>query len=243
MKFNQILKTGKIIKRYKRFFVDFYLDENCLGDFNNSATNLATAHTANTGSMKTCIGENWQGAFSFHDDPKRKLKYSLELTHNSLTWIGVNTSLTNKLAIEAIGNGTIKELSGYQNLKPEATIGKSRIDILLSNANDQDQCYVEVKNVSMKIDNELAIFPDAVTERGSKHLLELIQIKKSGLRACMLFIIQRDDVEYFRPAFEIDPIYASNLKMAIDSGVEVYIYKCKVSLEEIMVYKRVPLID
>lgn len=241
MKFKDKLITGQIVKRYKRFLVDFTIDEKCLEQLEKSAQNIVTAHTANTGSMKTCIGENWQGAFSFHDDPKRKLKYSLELTNNGKQWIGVNTSLTNKLAHEAILNGTIIELKGYDLIKPEVVIGNSRIDFYLEN--EKEGCYVEVKNVSMKNLNNTAEFPDALTERGLKHLNELIKIKEQGLRACMLYIIQRDDVDSFRPAVEIDPKYSQKLREAISLGVEVLIYKCTVNLHEIKVYQKVPLID
>lgn len=241
MKFKNKLILGLILKRYKRFLVDFTIDENHLANSEKSTHNIVTAHTANTGSMKTCIGENWKGAFSFHDGPKRKLKYSLELTNNGSTWIGVNTSLTNKLAQEAIENGTIVELQGYTFIKPEVVIGKSRIDFYLEK--DSERCYVEVKNVSMKKSNNTAEFPDAVTERGLRHLEELIEIKKRGCRACMLYIIQRDDVDSFRPAYEIDTNYSKKLQEAISLGVEAIIYKCRVSLDEITVYKRVPLID
>ena len=147
---------------------------------------IVTAHTANTGTMKTCLEEGWNTLMSFHDSPTRKLKYSFEMIHNGKTWIGINTSITNALAIEAIKNGVILELQGYVNLKPEVKIGQSRIDILLSN-NDLDQCYVEVKNVTLIDDENYALFPDSVTERGQKHLKELFRIKTSRHSHCHAF--------------------------------------------------------
>jgi len=145
-----------------------------LADIELSDGSKITAHLANTGSMKTCLGERWPVLVSFHDSPTRKLKYSLEMINNGKSWIGVNTSLTNTLAIEAIKNGQIKELQGYAHLKPEAKIGKSRIDLLLSN-DEADLCYVEVKNVTLVDDHGNCLFPDAVTERGQKHLRELLE--------------------------------------------------------------------
>lgn len=229
MKYSLPTFKGKILKRYKRFLADIELAEDTPI---NKKGDIIVAHTANTGSMKTCWGENWDVLISYHDNPKRKLKYSLELTHNSETWIGVNTSLPNKLAIEAIENGVIKELQGYQTIKPEEKVGQSRIDIYLYNgdkSSPSDQCYVEVKNVTLLGENKRALFPDSVSERGQKHLLELTELKNQGIRACMLYIIQREDVDSFSPAKDIDPKYSDLLKKAHELGVEVLVYQCKLS--------------
>ena len=229
MKFKNKLIEGKFIKRYKRFFADVLI--------NNE---IVVAHNANTGTMKTCLGENWPVLVSFHDSPTRKLKYSLEMIHNKKSWIGINTSSTNRLAIEAIQNGIIKELQSYQQLKPEVKIGESRIDILLSNSDD-DLCYVEVKNVTLINDHQQCLFPDAVTERGQKHLRELIELKKFGHRAVMLFIVQREDCDSFLIENEIDPTYSSLLKTAIASGVELLVYQCQLNPTEIVVHKKLPI--
>ncbi len=230
MKFQNKLIPGKFIKRYKRFFADVTLDE---------TNEIIVAHTANTGTMKTCMGENWPVLVSFHDSPTRKLKYSWEMIHNNKTWIGINTSLTNSLAIEAIKSGRIPELSGYKDLKPEAKIGQSRIDILLSNSPDE-QCYVEVKNVTL-VENDSALFPDAVTERGQKHLLELMELKSQGIRAVLLFIVQREDCNHFSMNNPIDPVYIKLLKEAMSKGVEVLIYQCQLSPTEIVVNKKLEI--
>lgn len=222
MKFDQTLIPGKILKRYKRFLADIELEDG----------QIITAHTANTGSMKTCWEPGWKVLLSYHDNPSRKLKYSLEMTHNGNTWIGINTSVPNKLGVEAIKDGTIKELQGYETIKPEAKIGKSRIDILLK-SKDKSDCYVEIKNVTLKEDGQTATFPDAVSERGQKHLEELIQIKKAGMRAVMLYIVQREDANHFRPADHIDPKYSELLKEAERNGVEVLVYGCDLSHKEI----------
>lgn len=230
MKFKTPLHSGIFQKRYKRFFADIQMGEETV-----------VAHTANTGTMKTCLGEGWQAMMSYHDSPTRKLKYSFEMINNGKTWIGINTSLTNGLAIEAIQNGVIKELQGYKDLKPEAKIGQSRIDILLSNSPDE-QCYVEVKNVTLIDDQGHALFPDAVTERGLKHLGELLELKKQGIRTVMLFVVQREDCHSFKVEQDIDPAYCKKLKEVINEGVEVLVYQCKLSPEEIVVHKKLSIV-
>lgn len=222
MHFENKLIPGKILKRYKRFLADIELENG----------EVVTAHTANTGSMTSCWAPGWKVLLSYHDNPKRKLKYSLELTHNGSTWICVNTSLPNKLAIEAIKKDVIKELVGYSDIKPEAKVGKSRIDILLSNSG-LNPCYVEVKNVTLVDASGGALFPDAVTTRGQKHLEELIELVEDGTRAAMLYIINREDATTFSPAKEIDPRYSLLLEKAKEKGVEILAYQCKLSPEEV----------
>ena len=199
------------------------------------------AHTANTGTMKTCLGEGWPALLSFHDSPTRKLKYSFEMINNGKTWIGINTSLTNHLAIEAIQNGIIPELLGYKELKPEAKIGQSRIDILLSNS-PSDQCYVEVKNVTLIDEENHCLFPDSVTERGLKHLHELLELKRQGIRTVMLFVVQREDCNTFKLEQTIDPAYCKMLKEVILEGVEVLAYQCKLSPSEIVIHKKLEIV-
>jgi sugar fermentation stimulation protein A len=233
MNFEKETFTGKVIKRYKRFFADIELDSG----------EIITAHTPNTGSMKTCLEPGWKAMVTFDDNPKRKLKYTLELTHNGKTWIGVNTHLPNKLAIEAINNHKIKELEGYDAIKPEYKVGDSRLDLLLYNGDLKDpeeKCFVEIKNVTLLGENKKALFPDSVTIRGQKHLKELISLKKAGHRACMLFIVQRRDVNSFSPAKEIDPTYSELLKKAEDSGVEILVYQCSLDEKKIEIQKAIP---
>ncbi|MBL6990018.1 MAG: DNA/RNA nuclease SfsA [Bacteriovoracaceae bacterium] len=229
MIFQTTLIEGTIQKRYKRFLVDVKLKNG----------ELITAHIANTGSMKSCWAPGWKTLLSYHDNPKRKLKYSVELIHNGKSWIGVNTSRTNQLAIDGIKNGIISELSGYKFIKPEVKIGdNSRLDILLYN-NDEDRCFVEVKNVTLKVGDNIASFPDAVTTRGQKHLLELEKIVKNKDRACMLYIIQREDISCFTPAIEIDPEYVLLLQKAHLAGVEILVYQCSITPSEIKVAKKI----
>lgn len=232
MKFETDLIEGKILKRYKRFLADVEL----------LSGEIITAHTANTGSMKTCWEPGWNVALSFHDNPKRKLKYSLEMTHNGKTWIGINTSLPNKMAKTSIENHEVSELDGYSEVKAEVKRGKSRIDLKLIGHESKPDCFVEIKNVTLLGEDRTALFPDAVSERGQKHLRELMEIKAEGLRAAMLYIVQREDVDTFSPAQEIDPEYAKLLRKAHEQGVEVYCYQYSVNPKEIKLKRKLEVI-
>jgi len=222
MKFNQTLIPGKLSKRYKRFLADIELDS---GEF-------ITAHCPNSGSMKTCANPGWKVMLSESDNPKRKYKYTWEMVHNEKCWIGINTMIPNIIAEEAIKNGTISELSGYDEIKREVKYGEnSRIDIFLKN--DQEICYVEVKNVTLVEDDGNYYFPDSVTSRGLKHLHELIEMKMQGHRSVMLFVIQRSDGNIFKPAVHIDRKYTEGLKTAYENGVEILAVQADVSPIEI----------
>ncbi len=219
-----------IKRRYKRFFADLLLDDGT----------PIIAHVPNTGSMKKCWEDGWPSIVTYHQSSKRKLAYTLELTSNHHTWIGINTSRTNALALEAIEKGIIAELTGYQNIIAEYTIGDSRLDLHLSSA-DRPPCFVEIKNVTLIDDQCNAIFPDSVSARGAKHLKLLTELAKSGNRAVMLYIVQRQDANSFSPAANIDPIYAECFYSAQDAGVEMLAYQCMVKPEEIVVSHKLPL--
>jgi len=224
MKFKTPLIHGTLIKRYKRFLSDIKLDDGP----------IVVAHCTNSGSMKTCIEEGAEVYLSPANDPKRKTKYTWEMIKLNGQWVGINTMHPNLIAYEAILNNEIEQLRGYDHVQREVKTGSSRIDIMAQNANET--CFVEVKNVTMK-DGLYARFPDAVTTRGLKHLKELTALKKEGIRAVMLYIIQRSDVEIFAPAYQIDPAYAQALKEANKAGVEIIPLRVKVSPEEISIEK------
>ena len=228
MKFTQPLLPGKLIRRYKRFLADIELDDG----------RQVTAHCPNSGSMKTCDSPGWEVRLSQSDNPKRKLKYTWEMVHNGRCWIGINTILANKIAVEGVTNGDITELQGYEQLRTEVKYGQnSRVDLWL--AKDGQQCFVEVKNVTLVEEDGVYYFPDAVTTRGLKHLHELIQMVKDGQRAVMLFLIQRSDGTIFRPADHIDAEYGRMLRVAFEQGVEILPYQAQVSPEEIKVTKKI----
>ena len=159
-------------------------------------------------------------------NPARKTRYNLGMIMINGSCVGINTSNPDKLAVEILKNNLLPQISGYTTIKPEAKYGDSRFDVYAEN--DKEKCFVEVKNVTLK-DDIYARFPDAVTERGQKHLETLVKAKSEGFRAVMLYIIQRMDVEIFTPAFDIDPKYASKLKIAANSGVEIIPLQVKVS--------------
>jgi len=216
MQFEQKLIPGKLIKRYKRFLADIELEDG----------SIITAHCPNSGRMTQCQGEGWKVLLSPANNPNRKLKFTWELVHNGKCWICVNTQRANEVAFEAVSSDKITELIGYDLVEREKKYGKnSRIDILLSNPNEL--CYVEVKSVTLT-NNGKYTFPDAPTERGRKHLEELIDMKKEGHRAVMLFVVMRSDAKGFEAAAHIDPKYAESLKIARENGVEVLIYETEI---------------
>lgn len=226
MKFPPLIH-GKLIKRYKRFLADIRLKNG----------EIVTAHVPNSGAMTGCIKDNCDVYISFHDNPKRKLKYTLELTNIDNTLICVNTNVANKIAFEAIKEGVISELKGYESIRTEQKYGvNSRIDILLENKNEK--CYVEVKSVTLRLGNTLA-FPDAITTRGTKHLNELIAMKKEGHRAVMLFVIQREDLKKFKIANQIDKTYQETLTKAQKNGVEVLVYQSQICIDEIYIKDKI----
>ncbi|MBL7664366.1 MAG: DNA/RNA nuclease SfsA [Bacteriovoracaceae bacterium] len=224
------LFSGKIINRYKRFFADIELPDG----------KIITAHTPNTGSMKTCWQPGWQALLSHSDNPKRKLAYTLEFLSNNETWIGVNTSRTNHIVEHFLQTKQIPELKKYSEIKREVKFGASRIDFCLSNG-AEELCYIEVKNVTLKSAENMAAFPDAVSTRAQKHLGELIKLKKQGHRAIIFFLVQREDVKAFTPALEIDPNYATWLKLAEQAGVEILIYQTALKGNNISLKGKLPL--
>ena len=229
MKFSNNLVHGRLLKRYKRFLADVELDNG----------EIVTAHCTNSGSMKTALEEGAEVYLTYHGNPERKTQYTWEMIKINGDWIGINTNHPNILAYEAIRDGTIEKLKGYTHVRREVKSGQSRIDVYAEN--EKEQCFVEVKNVTMK-DGDYAVFPDAVTKRGQKHLDELIKIRERGLRAVMFYVIQRSDVQYFSPAWEIDPDYAKKLEEAYGIGVEVFAVHAKVSPKEISITGTLPFV-
>jgi len=228
LNFKQSLVHGTLIKRYKRFLADVKLDDGT----------EVIAHCTNSGSMKSCLENGAEVYLTPVTDPKRRTKFTWEMIKINGSWVGINTANPNKLAFEAISAGLITELSGYTNVKREVVFGDSRFDIFAENENEQ--CFVEVKNVSLK-EGKYALFPDAVTTRGQKHLKTLMEVKAAGIRAVMLYIVQRTDVEVFAPAIDIDQEYAKGLKQAVNAGVEVIVFQVEVTPEEIYIKKKLPV--
>jgi len=227
MKFAQPLIHGTLVSRYKRFLSEIILD--------NGET--VTAHCTNSGTMKSCLKEDAEVYLSPANSPDRKTKFTWEMIKIGGRWVGINTTTPNLLAFEAIRDQQIFSLKGYDKVSREVKYGNSRIDIFAENENEK--CFIEVKNVTMKV-GDWARFPDAVTTRGKKHLETLMDIKAAGLRAVMLYVIQRSDVNMFGPARDIDPDYAETLIKAFAAGVEVIPVMAEVSPEGIEIIKIIP---
>lgn len=227
MKFNKQLIKGRLIKRYKRFLADIELETG----------ETVIAHCTNSGSMKSCLEDGAEVYLTPVNDPKRKTKFTWEMIKINNDWIGVNTMNPNRIAYEEISQGNIPGLENYTSVNREVTYEDSRFDIMAKN--EVETCFVEVKNVTLKEDG-IAQFPDAITTRGLKHLETLISVKENGMRAVMLYIIQRTDVEHFKPAAHIDRNYAKTLQKAYKKGVEIIPLQVKVSPTEIRVHKIIP---
>jgi sugar fermentation stimulation protein A len=215
--------NGILVKRYKRFFADVQLDNN-----------VVTAHCPNTGSMMGLLDAGNKVLLSKSDNEKRKLKYTLEVIKLKKSHVGVNTHRTNRIVEKALNDNVLNFVRNITEVRREVKYGEnSKVDFVVTTP--KEEVYIEVKNVTLSREKKTAEFPDAVTIRGSKHLIELAKLKKKGIRAVMLYVIQRDDINSFKRASDIDPIYAKNLKKAMKSGVEVFCYDCKFSKKDISI--------
>ncbi len=241
MKFPDPLIRGRLIKRYKRFLADIELE----GGPDHGK--IVTAHCANSGSMLSVNEAGAEVWLSPARNPDRKLKYTWEMIRIGRSLVGINTSLPNGIVAEAIEAGRIPELKGYGSLRREVKYGEnSRIDLLLerNGPDDGEKCYVEIKSVTMKRDlgrDQPVEFPDAVTTRGAKHLVELSNMVSLGHRSVMLYLAQRADSPGFAIAADIDPDYANGLAAARKSGVEVLSYGCRLTKRGITLTGPVPL--
>lgn len=251
MRFPSPLVRGRLVQRYKRFFADVVLEDGT----------ALTAHCPNPGAM---LGLNAPGLpvwLSRSDDPKRKLAHTLELVEVDGGVVGINTMHPNRLVAEALAEGAIAEVAGYQRIRREVKYGlASRIDFLLE-SDGRAPCYLEVKNVQSYLQRELrpdhrlwlevknchlvrtaglAEFPDCVAARSLKHLRELAAMVQQGDRAVALFVVQRSDCEAFSACHDLDPAFAGGLEEVADAGVEVLVYSCTLSVEGIKLSHRLP---
>lgn len=234
MRFEPPLQQGRFLRRYKRFFMDFEGED---GEH-------YTAHCPNTGSLQGCLIEGAKVLVQPVDNPQRKLRFGWKAIQVGRTWVGVDSSLANGLVKGAIAAGSIPALSGYERVLPEVRYGRdggSRIDLLLSRGGEplgkgrragyagDERVYVEVKSTTLALTPGRAAFPDAVTERGRKHLLELADVVSQGYRAAMVFCVQRDDCDAFVPADAVDPQYGQTLRQVLAQGVEAYAFAMAVT--------------
>lgn len=235
MKFASPLIRGRLIKRYKRFLADVKLDDGT----------TITCTCPNTGSMLGLTGPGAIVWLSQSDSPTRKYRHTWEMIENDAgagpTLVGINTAHPNKIVAQAIEAGRMAPLKGYQSLKREQKYGaNSRIDILLED-DTKGRAYVEIKNVHLMRQAGLAEFPDSVTERGAKHLAELAEMARAGHRAVMVYLVQRADANALSLAADIDPGYAHAFTSAAAAGVEALAYRCRLSPDEIVIDRKIPV--
>tara|TARA_B100000035_G_scaffold275636_1_gene252750 strand:+ start:224 stop:922 length:699 start_codon:yes stop_codon:yes gene_type:complete len=231
MKFKGKLIKGKLIKRYKRFFADVKL-----------STGMVTAHCPNTGSMEGLLNKDNDVYVLKNNDPKRKLKYSLEIIKTRGNLVGVNTHMANRIVQDGLENNLIKELKNNDQIKPEVFFNKeTRFDFLIEK--NKQKSFIEVKNVTLFRNKNIAEFPDAVTTRGSKHLLTLIDAIKKGYKSYLLFLVQIQNMKKFKIAKDIDAEYYNNYLIAKKKGVNFLAYRCVISSNKIFIEKKLKIID
>ncbi len=216
MLFNNELLSAVLKKRYKRFLADVILDDG----------STMTAYCPNTGSMRSCSVSGSKVLLSKSENLKRKYRYTLEMVYSGETWVGVNTGLTNQIVVEAIRSGKIPEFGQVEVINTEVKVSSnSRLDVMVEAAGLKT--YIEIKNCSLVVD-EIAMFPDAITARGTKHLYELASLVEQGHGGVIFYLVQRGDAKIFKPAAQIDPVYAAALREVTLRGVKILVYQAKV---------------
>ncbi len=227
MNFENKLISGLLIKRYKRFFVDIKINDQ-----------IITAHCPNTGSMYGLLKQGNKVWASRSNNPKRKLKYTLEIIENKNSKVGVNTHSANKIVYHALKNNLIKEIKNSLEIKKEVKFGENtRFDFLITNKGSK--AFIEVKNVTLSRKNKLAEFPDAVTSRGLKHINELVKASKKKYKIFIIYLVQRDDCNSFTIAKDIDRAYENALRKAVKNNLNILCYDCKFSTKGIKLNKRI----
>jgi len=231
MEFTKSLIKGKLIKRYKRFFTDVKISKE-----------IVTAHCPNTGSMKGLLDEGNEVYLLPNNDPKRKLKYGLEIIKSRKNLVGVNTHMANRIVEHGLKNNLINELKNNDIIKPEVFFNKeTRFDFLLEKKGQK--IFVEVKNVTLFRNRDTAEFPDAPTARGTKHLLTLIDAIKKSYKTYLIFLVQIQNMKYFKIAKDIDEEYYKNYLIAKKAGVNFLAYRCDISSKKIFIDKKLKIID
>ena len=227
MNFENKLISGQFVKRYKRFFVDVKINGK-----------IITAHCPNTGSMYGLLKKGNKVWLTKSKNPNRKLKYTLQIIQDKKTKVGVNTHFTNKIVLHALENNLIREFDKKIEIKPETKFGtNTRFDFLITKNNFK--AFIEVKNVTLSRIKGLAEFPDAVTSRGLKHINELMKASKNGYKIFILYLIQRDDCNFFKIAKDIDSEYSNSLAKAVKTKLNILCYDCKFSSKGIKLNQKI----
>ncbi len=227
MNFEDKLIPGEFVKRYKRFFVDVKI-----------RGKIITAHCPNTGSMQGLLNAGNKVYLTKSNNPKRKLRYTLQIIEDNRSKVGVNTHLTNRIVLDALKNNLIKNFKNLEKIQQEVKFGENtRFDFLVTTKNKN--IFIEVKNVTLSRQKMLAEFPDAITERGLKHINELLKAKKKGYEIYLIYVVQRDDCKKFRIANDIDPKYYELLIKAVKKKLNILCYDCKFSTKGIKLNRNI----
>jgi len=227
MNFEDKLISGLLLKRYKRFLVDIKV-----------GNKIVTAHCPNTGSMLGLLDKNNKVWLTKSANPKRKLKYTLQIIENQSAKVGINTHITNKITLEALKSSIIEKFKNFETVKQEVNFGSNtRFDFLITKGTKKS--FIEVKNVTLSRKKGVAEFPDAVTSRGLKHIQELLKANQKGYEIYLLYIIQRDDCNKFELAKDIDPKYCELLVKAVKKNLNVLCYDCKFSSKGIKINRKI----
>lgn len=223
------LIPGRLVRRYKRFLAEVELADG----------QRVTAHCPNSGSMLGCLADHAPVFLSHHPEPQRRTAYTWEMIQIGGAWVGINTGLPNKLVAEAARQRALPPFADARSVRPEVPLTPgTRLDLLVER--ERGPLWVEVKNVTL-VEGDLARFPDAVTERGAKHLREMRALTARGQAAAMVYLVQRQDAERFTPARDIDPAYARELEQALAAGVEAWVVQARVSPTGVSLWRTIPL--
>jgi sugar fermentation stimulation protein A len=234
MRFQTPLIPATLIRRYKRFLADVVLE---------SDGREVTAHCPNPGAMLGLADKGMRVWIEPNDDPKKKLKFGWRLVELDGAMVGIDTAVPNRVVGEALRAGSVAETAKYSTVKPEVKYGQgSRVDFLLSQEGSQD-LYLEVKNVHLRRNGDLAEFPDCVTARGAKHLDELSDMVSEGHRAMMFYLIQRTDCAGFALARDLDPDYGAAFDRARAAGVEVICYDTVITTDGVTLGRPISILE
>ncbi len=232
MNFSPPLEQGILLRRYKRFLADIRLADNT----------VITAHCPNTGAMRGCSSPESAAAFSYSANPRRKYPYTLEMVQEQGVWVGVNTARANSIVSEAVLQRRIGQWQDVNHIQTEVRISaETRLDLRLTHT-DSSTTMVEIKSCSLA-ENGVALFPDAVTARGAKHLQELTRLAAAGEKSVIFYLVQRQDASVFRPAEEIDAVYTAHFIEALKSGVQALVYQVQISPAGIEIIRELPVAE
>lgn len=231
MRFEPPLQEARLLRRYKRFLADVRLPDG----------SELTMHCPNTGSMRGCMPEGGRVWYSTAANPKRKYAHTWEQVETPDGHrIGIHTGRANALVAEALAEGLISDFRGYDRVVPEVKVGRSRVDFLLEG--EDEACHLEVKSVTLAVEDGWGLFPDAVSERARRHLEDLTERARSGLPAALCYCVQHSAIDRVAPADDVDPAYGDAFRAALDAGVVVVAWQAELNAHEARLLRPLPVL-